>query len=140
MSLKFVMYPSGVGLFPETATHDQCYIVNNGGQSEKPVAAGFVGLKRDDNGCESISFSGRSINLRLDANSVYPDWMERHVQSRLAPQRKTYGMGGEAFFLPFKEIQRYGAGGVGRSSPGYGEAPELVTLEEVIRCLKNSRR
>lgn len=134
--MKFVMFPSGVGFFPQVARHDECYVVNSNNEREEPIAAGVVLLTRTK---EAIVLDGASINLGLSADTAYPDWLERHVQSGLFPQRKTYNMGGRAFFLPFGPIQQYGASGIGKSIPEYGEAPKIATMDEVIACIRDPK-
>ena len=135
--MKFLMFPSGLGIFPDEITHRQFHLLNREGIWEKPIAGGYVNTTYANIALSDLFFHGGEGGLLLSEHPVYPDWIERFVASGLSPERKTFeGTVAHAFFLPFEQVERWSADGLGKSS-----ASERIELEHWLHdlCLYHLR-
>ena len=131
--MKFVMFPSGVGFFPDTIRHDKFRVVSRAGEREKPIAAGFVFSNYRDATLTAISLQGYSQSLDLDSKNAYPDWKERHERSGVPAVRADFGdIHEKIFFFPFQEFERFNAESVQKiesaSETTPGEVVEFIEL------------
>ena len=131
--MKFVMFPSGVGFFPDTIRHDQFRVFNKVGEREKPIAAGFVFSNYRDATLTAISLQGYSQSLDLDSRNAYPDWNERHECSGVPAVRADFGndMHEKIFFFPFQEFGLFDAQSIEKIEPeGVPSPKEVVAFIE----------
>ena len=131
--MKFVMFPSGVGFFPDIIRHDQFCVFSRSGEREKPIAAGFVFSNYRDSTLTAISLQGYSQSLDLDSKNAYSDWKERHERSAIPAVRvgfgsKTYE---KIFFFPFQEFERFDAQSVLKNEPA-----GVTTSKDVVRFIE----
>ncbi len=132
MRTKFVMFPSGLALFPEVAGHNEFMVFTPTKEREKAVAAGYVYIDSSKQGIDSITFTGNSISLGLGVGRAYPDWRQKFTSSNLPVLCKYYEMYEKnAYFLPFRLVDSFSVRGIGRSTPEEGR-----TLNDVIESIK----
>lgn len=125
--MKFVMFPSGVGFFPDTIRHDKFRVVSRAGEHEKPIAAGFVFSNYRDATLTAISLQGYSQSLDLDSKNAYPDWKERHERSGVPAVRADFGdIHEKIFFFPFQEFERFYVLSVQKIEPAGVPTPKDV--------------
>ena len=126
--MKFVMFPSGVGFFPDTIRHDQFRVFNKISEREKPIAAGFVFSNYSGTTLAAISLEGYSQSLDLDSKNAYIDWSERHERSGVPAVRANFGndIYEKIFFFPFQEFERFDAQSVGKLEPAGVASPKDV--------------
>lgn len=126
--MKFVMFPSGVGFFPETIRHDQFRVFSKVGEHEKPLAAGFVSSNYRDATLTAISLQGYSQSLCLDSKNAYRDWKERHERSGIPAVRADFGneIYEKIFFFPFQEFGCFDALTVPKMEPAGVTTPKDV--------------
>lgn len=126
--MKFVMFPSGVGFFPDTIRHDQFCVFSKTGELEKPIAAGFVFSNYRDATLTAISLQGYSQSLDLDSKNAYSDWKERHERSGIPAVRVGFGSSTheKIFFFPFQEFERFDAQSVQSIEPAGVTTPKDV--------------
>ncbi len=123
--MKFVMFPSGVGFFPDPIRHDQFRVFSKMGKREKPIAAGFVFSNYRDETLNAISLQGYSQSLDLDSKNAYPDWSERHERSGVPAVRADFGdIHEKIFFFPFQEFEHFDALSVQRIESTGETTPE----------------
>ncbi len=125
--MKFVMFPSGVGFFPDTIRHDKFCVISKTGEREKPIAAGFVFSNYRGETLNAISLQGYSQSLDLDSKNAYPDWSERHERSGVPAVRADFGdIHEKIFFFPFQEFGCFNALSVPKIEPAGETTPEDV--------------
>jgi hypothetical protein len=132
MGMKFVMFPSGVAFFSEVVRHDDFRVQNITGSEERPIAAGYLGYDLPKGTLESLSLSGKSLNVGLNCSTVYPDWKERFLASGICPEVKEYSLHRvKAFFFAFSQIKNFYAVGVGHTL-----SCELSSVEDLVKELQ----
>ena len=132
MTVRFVMFPSGIMLFPETASPEGCSIAGKSDKPEKPTAAGFVGLEGGHREpLDAIVLTGESKVLGLSFLTAYPDWRDRHRNSGFPPLARSYARG-EVYALPFGDVRRFS---VVAMLPVVRNSMREASLKEVIAYL-----
>ncbi len=128
--MKFVMFPEGVGFFPEMVPHDEFRVYSRENKLTNPIAAGTVYLKQGE--LLTIAFEGVSINLGINSTKAFPDWVSRHEMSGLPALQREYPLcDAHVFFFPFAEIGKFEARGIGASSE-----PKQTSLDELVKFMR----
>ena len=143
--MKFLMFPSGTGIFPDAIDHGQFHLLSTGEVWELPVAGGYIGTSFRTQTIEDLCFYGSASAYprrvrggwtshphgSVCADSIYPDWLDRFKLGLQMPECKAYSdTEAHVFFLPFNKISRWNADGLGTPSP-----TESVPLDDWVNDL-----